>query len=733
MHLQKLTALYLANNQIQEVGMDLSYLIHLQYLYLTGNQISNVHPKSLDRIESLRAIWLNKNNLSGLAEDLSNLFYQINEINLLENPWKCDCHLVWLVRWFQRKTSLLSPTCNTPHPLVSWTDIKLSDMRCAIDSACTGSKLQTSCAYCPAFEYLNQAGKCVCLDGYERPHHSTSCTACVDDTSSKSSAPCTKCENHSSTLSYASTTCSCQPGYTFDTQTKCTACPANTYKSKYGTYPCNPCPRYSISLVGSKSSSHCVCENSSSNKHSYRIQVCLPLISDATDILVSTERQTATMMVQGRNDFQGPMLVGFATFFCCSIIIILLIVYIRRYGNHASRREVPGDRGTETVTLSSADWLDGFAISKDGRYSKWDVPIRKLKIGRLLGKGAFGLVNEACAYGGSGFDNKTFKVAVKRLRDCASEEDITSLKQELEQMKLVGRHPNIISLYGFCHHKGQTMIIMELAELGDLLTYLKERAANSQSYVSISPEGDISEEETKQITEDRELMAFAWQVAKGMSHIESLKCIHRDLAARNVLLAQGPVAKISDFGLSRDVYENGYYLRVTKGRLPFKWLSPEALLWGQFSCKGDVWSYGMLLWEITTLGASPYPGIPADRMADLHRSGYRMPQPPNCPDQLYNIMRRCWDEDPRKRPTFAKLCEVMETILLGAMDRNYLEIQPNPLYSNEPSINRELSNKELSQVALGSDEVLPCLQRCIDSPKYDGSSGYFSQTTGFYS
>ncbi|ESO99524.1 hypothetical protein LOTGIDRAFT_63499, partial [Lottia gigantea] len=292
-----------------------------------------------------------------------------------------------------------------------------------------------------------------------------------------------------------------------------------------------------------------------------------------------------------------------------------------------------------------------------------DIPIKKLKIGRALGKGAFGVVNEAYAYGGTSFDNKTFKVAVKRIKDTASGDEINSLKQELEQMKLIGSHANIISLYGFCKFRGQSMIIMELAELGDLLTYLKEKCSNSHNYVSVSADGNISEEETKQITEDGELMSFAWQVAKGMSHMESLKCIHRDLAARNVLLATGPVAKISDFGLSRDVYENGYYLKETKGRLPFKWLSPEALLWGQFSSKGDVWSYGMLLWEITTLGASPYPGIPAENMADLHRSGYRMPRPPNCPKDLYDIMRGCWNEDPRKRPTFLKLCELMENLL----------------------------------------------------------------------
>lgn len=153
---------------------------------------------------------------------------------------------------------------------------------------------------------------------------------------------------------------------------------------------------------------------------------------------------------------------------------------------------------------------------------------------------------------------------------------------------------------------------------------------------------------------------------------ETFQCIHRDLAARNVLLTSDPIAKISDFGLSRDVYESAYYFKVSKviwnlvefliirlhilvpthntytyihiihlrqtsslqGRLPFKWMSPEALLMGQYSIKSDVWSFGILLWEVVTLGGNPYAGIPVESLCEMYSNNYRLPKPGSCPGYL---------------------------------------------------------------------------------------------------
>ncbi|XP_070193884.1 fibroblast growth factor receptor 4-like [Littorina saxatilis] len=146
----------------------------------------------------------------------------------------------------------------------------------------------------------------------------------------------------------------------------------------------------------------------------------------------------------------------------------------------------------------------------------------------------------------------------------AADDERKALQEELEQMLLVGPHPNIIQLIGSCMHDGSLHIIMELAEQGDLLNYLRQGKLRHEQYVSVGPDGTLREQKALHVTDHYELMLFSWHIAKGMSHLESVKCIHRDLAARNCLLTSGPAAKLSDFGLSRDVYENGYYLRHSK-------------------------------------------------------------------------------------------------------------------------------------------------------------------------
>ncbi|XP_066024463.1 tyrosine-protein kinase receptor Tie-1-like [Pocillopora verrucosa] len=158
-------------------------------------------------------------------------------------------------------------------------------------------------------------------------------------------------------------------------------------------------------------------------------------------------------------------------------------------------------------------------------------------------------------------------------------------------------------------------------------------------------------------------MKLAWQIADGMSYLSSipvktssLSFIHRDLSARNVLVGEGETCKVTDFGMARDVQEDNIYERKTKGRLPVKWTAIEALLYGKYCTKSDVLSYGVLLLEIFTSGGSPYPRMDGRKIANLLREGYRMPKPQvfgfSC---LYEIMTKCWRDEPNLRPSFEKL------------------------------------------------------------------------------
>ncbi|XP_055943894.1 proto-oncogene tyrosine-protein kinase receptor Ret-like isoform X2 [Argiope bruennichi] len=328
------------------------------------------------------------------------------------------------------------------------------------------------------------------------------------------------------------------------------------------------------------------------------------------------------------------------------LIVVAGILTYRRWMLHPKDDELPSVRtplnsSTYLVARGTVDYpLQQNVLQQ----AKLEFPRDQLTLEETLGEGEFGKVVKGKARNIAGMPGTTI-VAVKMLKDGSSPSERRDLVSELNLLKEIS-HPNVIRLLGAStDDDGQLYIIMEYAEHGSLITYLR-KMKSSCTEMNLP-----------------ELIAFALQIAKGMEYLASMKVVHRDLAARNVLVASGKVLKISDFGLSRDVYEGDTYLKMSRSKVPVKWMALESLENQLYTTKSDVWSFGILLWEIITIGGCPYPGIPTERLFQLLKEGYRMPRPDNCPLQLYELMKICWLEKPNERPHFKELVQKIEFIL----------------------------------------------------------------------
>ncbi|XP_006831478.1 PREDICTED: fibroblast growth factor receptor 2 isoform X3 [Chrysochloris asiatica] len=345
---------------------------------------------------------------------------------------------------------------------------------------------------------------------------------------------------------------------------------------------------------------------------------------------------------------------------------------------------------------------------------KWEFPRDKLTLGKPLGEGCFGQVVMAEAVG---IDKEKPKdavtVAVKMLKDDATEKDLSDLVSEMEMMKMIGKHKNIINLLGACTQDGPLYAIVEYASKGNLREYLRARRPPGMEYSY-----DINRVPEEQMT-FKDLVSCTYQLARGMEYLASQKCIHRDLAARNVLVTENNVMKIADFGLARDINNIDYYKKTTNGRLPVKWMAPEALFDRVYTHHSDVWSFGVLMWEIFTLGGSPYPGIPVEELFKLLKEGHRMDKPTNCTNELYMMMRDCWHAVPSQRPTFKQLVEDLDRILTLTTNEDYLDLS-QPLEPYSPSYPDTRSSCSSGDDSVFSPDPMP-YEPCL--PQYPHING----------
>ena len=254
---------------------------------------------------------------------------------------------------------------------------------------------------------------------------------------------------------------------------------------------------------------------------------------------------------------------------------------------------------------------------------EWEIDRRQIRLLRKLGAGQFGEVWE-------GLWNNTTSVAVKTLKPgTMSPHEFLQVAALMKKL----RHPKLIQLYAVCTKEEPIYIITEFMKHGSLLDYLRNDGRSLKL---------------------PQLVDMCAQVASGMVYLEEQNYINRNLAAMNILVGENLICKVANFMMAR-VLDEDIYEAHTGAKFPIKWTAPEAALYNRFSIKSDVWSFGIVIYEVLTYGRFPYPGMTNEQVLEALQQGYRMPRPVGCPDKLYDIMTDCWRENPAYRPTFGTL------------------------------------------------------------------------------
>uniref|UniRef100_A0A8C6UVH3 receptor protein-tyrosine kinase n=1 Tax=Neogobius melanostomus TaxID=47308 RepID=A0A8C6UVH3_9GOBI len=310
--------------------------------------------------------------------------------------------------------------------------------------------------------------------------------------------------------------------------------------------------------------------------------------------------------------------------------------------------------GTSAVSVwvqsNTTEGVSNLGISEQLQAKLQDVMVTRnlLSIGKILGEGEFGSVVEGQFRQPDGVSEK---VAVKTMKlDSFSQREIEEFLNEAACMKDFD-HPNVIRLLGVCLEMGpgnfpKPMVILPFMKYGDLHSFLLcSRLGESPMYLPTQT-----------------LLKFMVDIALGMEYLSCRNFLHRDLAARNCMLRDDMTVCVADFGLSKKIYSGDYYRQGRIAKMPVKWIAVESLADRVFTVKSDVWAFGVTMWEIATRGMTPYPGIQNHEIYDHLLEGHRLKQPPDCLDELYEIMYMCWRADPLDRPVFTQLREMLEKL-----------------------------------------------------------------------
>ena len=394
-----------------------------------------------------------------------------------------------------------------------------------------------------------------------------------------------------------------------------------------------------------------------------------------------------------------------------TIITVLVAVMVHLTRRHKRKsyeleQRVELDLMSSSNAYASTNFKDPFEFLDEYNI---EYNYASLEVVGSLGEGAFGRVFKAKAPGihRGDYTPQEF-VAVKTLKGGSGSDVLDAFRSEVKTCVRF-EHPNVIRLVGVCTKTVQRCMIFEYMDLGGLGDLLRMSDPTGHDYPGVASDKVL-------LTPDVFLRTVI-QVAHGLNYLASLKFIHRDVATRNCLVNHSLHVKIADFGMSRETNAMDYYrIGSAKAYLPVRWMPPEALLYGKFTVKSDVWSFGVLVWEVYTYGRQPYSGMSNYEVIDRVKTGQILDCPDLCPAPIYEVMKSSWTRVPSKRPTMDSIVNRMGKLLTIDGDgrvgesEGYMNMGFGVLASPE-----DMKEKRRVDVLLEEQERLNIINSCLDN------------------
>ncbi|XP_077328770.1 NT-3 growth factor receptor isoform X3 [Lithobates pipiens] len=394
--------------------------------------------------------------------------------------------------------------------------------------------------------------------------------------------------------------------------------------------------------------------------------------------------------------FGVSIAVGLAAFAC--VLLVVLFIVINKYGrrskfgmkgpvavisgeedsasplhhiNHGITTPNSLDAGPDTVVIGMTRipvienpqyFRQSHNCHKPDTYVQY-IKRRDIVLKRELGEGAFGKVFLAECYNLSPTKDKML-VAVKALKDptLGARKDFQREAELLTNLQ----HDHIVKFYGVCGDGDPLIMVFEYMKHGDLNKFLRAHGPDAMILVDGQPR------QTKGDMGLSQMLNIATQIASGMVYLASQHFVHRDLATRNCLVGASLQVKIGDFGMSRDVYSTDYYRVGGHTMLPIRWMPPESIMYRKFTTESDVWSFGVILWEIFTYGKQPWFQLSNTEVIECITQGRVLERPRVAPKEVYDIMLGCWQREPQLRLNIKEIYKILQA--LGKASPIYLDI-----------------------------------------------------------